>query len=282
MTEPILFEVLEATGYVADGEPAHGVYLSAEAGGLSRFRDFSPDALWRSESALTVYFKYEREVPSQERIAAWQREIWNHGFAPLLWVISPESIAIYNGFSRPCEQENAAAHLLDTFSRIEGELDRLDALAGRLAMETGEFWCHSPSVHRKTCVDRQLLSDLGALEGDLLSEDLDRPSAQGLIGRSIFTQYLIDRGIVTREFLNKEYGQGTLSGILRDRLTTKRLFDWLRHTFSGGMFRAEGSSLPGMRHLRRVEVFVDAVDPVSGQGTFLPYQYDVIPVEWIS
>ena len=139
MTEPILYEVLEATGYLTDGEPAHGVYLSAEAGGQPRFRDFCPDALWRSESALTVYFKYEREDASEEQIAAWQREIWNHGFAPLLWVISPESIAVYNGFSRPREAGNAAAHLLDSFGRIEEELDRLDALAGRLAMETGEF-----------------------------------------------------------------------------------------------------------------------------------------------
>ena len=282
MTEPILFEVLEATGYVADGEPAHGVCLSAPAGEQSRFRDFSPDALWRSESALTVYFKYEREDPSQERIAVWQREIWNYGFAPLLWVISPESIAIYNGFSRPREAGNAAAHLLDSFGRIEGELDRLDALAGRLAMETGEFWRQAPAVHRRTCVDRQLLSDLGALEGDLLSADLDRPSAQGLIGRSIFTQYLIDRGIVTRGFLKNEYGHGTLSGILRDRQATKRLLNWLRDTFNGDMFPAEGSSLPRTRHLRRVADFLDAVDPVSGQGTFFPYQFDVIPVDLIS
>ena len=48
------------------------------------------------------------------------------------------------------------------------------------------------------------------------------------------------------------------------------------------MFPAEGSSLPGTRHLRRVADFLDAVDPVSGQGTFFPYQFDVIPVELIS
>lgn len=282
MTGSVLYEVLEATGYLAGGKPAHGVYLNAEEDGAPRFREFSPDAFWRSESALTVYFKYEREDPSRERVAAWHREIWNHGFAPLLWVISPESIAIYNGFSRPLEADNATAHLLGRFGRIEEELDKLDALAGRLAMETGKFWHQALAVDRSTCVDRQLLSDLGALEGDLLYANLDRPSAQGLIGRSIFAQYLIDRKIVTHQFLVSEYGHATLTGILRDRLATKRLFDWLCETFNGDMFPPERSSLPELRHLNRVADFLDAVDPVSGQRTFFPYQFDVIPVELIS
>ena len=282
MTAPILHEVLEATGYLAGGQPAHGVYLSEEADSGHRFRDFSPDALWRSGSALTVYFKSEEKPPSDERIAAWHREIWNQGFAPLLWVISPERIAIYNGFSRPRESGNATEHLLDSFTWIETELDRLDALAGRLAMETGEFWRQAHAVDRRSCVDRQLLSDLGALEGDLLSSNLERSRVQGLIGRSVFTQYLIDRGIVTRQFLESEYGHGALSSILRDRQATKRLFIWLRETFNGDMFPPEGSTLPERKHLNRVADFLDAVDPVSGQQTFFPYQFDVIPVELIS
>ena len=282
MTGSVLHEVLEATGYLDNGKPAHGVYLNAPVGAQPRFREFAPDAIWRSESAITVYFKYERHAPAEERIAAWQREIWNHGFAPLLWVISPEKIAIYNGFSRPREAGNAAAHLLDSFDRIKEELDRLDALAGRLVMETGEFWHQSRAVDRSMCVDRQLLTDLGALEDDLLSANLDRPGAQGLIGRSIFTQYLIDRGIVTRPFLEDEYGHGALSEILRDREATKRLFEWLRDTFNGDMFPAEASSLPAAQHLQRVADFLDAIDPLTGQGTFFPYQFDVIPVELIS
>ncbi len=282
MAEPIICEVLEATGYLANGEPAHGVYLDAESDRYPGFRDFSPDAMWRGASALTIYFKYEREEPPEEKIASWQREVWNRGCAPLLWVISPENIKVYNGFSRPREERSAAVHLLDTFGRVEKELDRLDAFAGRLAMETGEFWRQKHAVHRKTCGDQQLLADLATLERDLLSAGLDRSSAQGLIGRSIFAQYLIDREIVKRRFLQGEHGHGTLSHILRDRKAAKLLFDWLRDTFNGDMFPAEASPLPEARHLRRVADFLDAVDPVSGQTTLFPYQFDVIPVELIS
>ena len=282
MTAEALHDVLEATGYLANGWPAHGVCLGNEAGGGHRAQDFVPDASWRGESALTVYFKHKQNTPSDDEVARWRRAIWNKGFAPLLWVVSPDKIDIYNGFGRPKLVGDAAKYRLRTFKRIEGDLDKLDAFAGRLAMETGKFWSQAPRVNRRTSVDRQLLSDLAALERGLTKKDLDRPSAQGLIGRSIFTQYLIDRGIITSELLESDYGHGTLAAILRDRAATERLFGWLRRTFNGDMFPSQGPALPGAEYLLRVADFLDAVDPESGQQTLFPYQFDVIPVELIS
>ena len=58
-----LRQVLEATGYLVNGMPAHGVYLEDDARSRCQGREFEPDALWRSDSALTVYFKLEPEVP---------------------------------------------------------------------------------------------------------------------------------------------------------------------------------------------------------------------------
>lgn len=282
MAPTTLQDVLEATGYLAGGEPAHGVLLGDAARRGCRTRQFTPDALWRSDSALTVHFKYEPDVPADDRVAAWRREIWNQGFAPLLWVVSPERIELYNGFGRPQASGDAEEHRLRTFRTVEHALDELDAFAGRLAMETGRFWRQAAAVDRRTSVDRQLLSDLAALERDIVAAGLDRAAAQGLIGRSIFTQYLIDRRIVTAERLESEYGHGALSAVLRDHAATGRLFDWLRDTFNGDMFPPEDASVPDAEHLGRVADFLDAVDPVSGQRTLFPYQFDVIPVELIS
>ena len=277
-----LHEVLEATGYLNDGTPAHGVLLGSEACSQNRTRDFTPDALWRSESALTVYFKHEWETPSDDKVANWRREIWNQGFVPLLWVISPESVEIYNGFGLPKESGDAAAHRLRTFERIADELEKLDHFAGRLAMETGNFWQNESTVDRKTSVDQQLLSDLSALERDLVDANLDHSCAQGLIGRSIFTQYLVDRNIVTCEILERECGYERLADVLRDRNSTIRLYEWLREIFNGDMFPPDSLSPPSVQHLRRVADFLDAVDPISGQATLFPYQFDMIPVELIS
>ena len=112
-------------------------------------------------------------------------------------------------------------------------------------METGEFWQKVPDVNRRTSVDQQLLSDLAALEKDLTNKKgLDRPSAQGLIGRSIFTQYLIDREIVTRDFLELQVWvwhsrrHTATTVLLRNdcstgfgRLSTATCFHWRAHPF---------------------------------------------------
>ena len=283
MTDQLFHEVLEATGYLSGGQPAPGLTLGDEATANGRFRSFKPNGWWRSESALTVYFKLVPEPPSEERVARWRREIWNEGQSPLLWVISQNKIDLYNGFARPLDVGDATTSRLRTFDKIAEELEELDLLAGRFAMETGRFWEHdeAKNVHRRTSVNQQLLSDLASLERDLLKSGMARLDAQGLIGRSIFAQYLVDREIVTPEFLNELCGENALSKVLCNERSADNLFDWLRKVFNGDMFPSNGRpNRP--EHLRRVANFLDAVDPDTGQRTLFPYQFHIIPVELIS
>lgn len=283
MSAATLQRVLAATGYFPDGQPAAGLHLGQDARDLRRGRDFSPDALWRSPSSLTVYFKFEQTPPADELVSQWRREVWNEGFAPLLWVVSPERIDLYNGFSAPVKKGDAQKHLIRRFENIEASLNELDALAGRLAFETGQFWAQAPAVDRKTSVDQKLLADLAFLERDLVAGNLARGAAQALIGRVIFTQYLIDREIVNATRLKRLCGHTELPSILRDRTATGQLFTWLSQTFNGDMFPPSSvKTTPAGSHLVRVADFLEAVDPESGQQSFFPYQFDVIPVELIS
>jgi len=278
-----LEQVLAATGYLPDGQPAAGLRLGAEAQSSRRGRVFTPDALWRSASSLTIYFKFEQSVPSEDLVSQWRREVWNEGFAPLLWVISPQRIDLYNGFGAPVKDGDAQRHLIRRFENIEKSLQQLDELAGRLAIETGQFWTQVPTVDRKTSVDQRLLSDLASLEHDLVDGKLARSAAQALIGRVIFTQYLIDRQIVSATRLKRACGYTVLPAILRDRSATAQLFAWLAQTFNGDMFPPSSvETTPATHHLKRVAEFLEAVDPQSGQLNFFPYQFDVIPVELIS
>lgn len=283
MSTATLQQVLAATGYFPDGQPVAGLYLGQDVRGQRRGHTFAPDALWRSPSSLTVYFKFEQTPPADEAVSQWRREIWNEGFAPLLWVVSPEHIDLYNGFGTPTKEGDAQKHLIRQFRTIEESLNELDAFAGRLAFETGQIWSQAPVIDRKTSVDQKLLSDLAFLERDLVAGNLARGAAQALIGRVIFTQYLIDRKIVSAGQLKRLCGHIALPSILRDRAATGQLFTWLSKTFNGDMFPSSSAkTTPASSHLARVADFLEAVDPESGQQSFFPYQFDLIPVELIS
>ena len=297
IAEP-LSRVLEATGYLSNGKPAASSVMVAGTGEAidgprtrTRLPSFKPEAWWRSNtdstpwggsaSDLTVYFKYVDE-PELAPVSEWQQEIWNRGFSPLLWIVSPDRIDLYNGFGVPQKPEEAAENRLETFSLLDTKLAELDRLAGRLAMETGQFWRQEKRVHRKTSVDSRLLRDISGLERNLIEIDLGREEAQGLIGRSIFTKYLIDRQIVTKRRLMKLCGHGDLPEVLRDRTATERLFEWLREIFNGDMFPPTSKSVPAAKHLERVARFLKAEDQEAGQMSLFPYRFDVIPVELIS
>ena len=286
IAEP-LRHALEATGYLANGKPAaRSVILGGgdSDGADSHFRrtpSFKPEVQWRSGAALSVYFKYVPETPGAEDVGRWQKEVWNQGFAPLLWIVSPDRIDLYNGFGPPQEAEHVRKNRLGTFRRIDAELQELDALAGRLSMETGQFWRREPRVNREHSVDRRLLRDLGLLEDRLVADDLLRDEAQGLIGRSIFANYLIDRRIVSEQHLQEICGQSALSGILRNPNATKRLFNWCSDKFNGDMFPSS-VSVPASEHLEQVARFLEAEDLEDNQLSLFPYQFDVIPVELIS
>ena len=296
IAEP-LSRVLEATGYLSNGKPAAPSVRVADTSQAidgprtrTRLPSFKPEAWWRSNtdstpwggsaSDLTVYFKYVDE-PDQAPVAEWQQEIWNRGFSPLLWIVSPDRIELYNGFGLPQKPEDVAENRLKTFGLLDTKLTELDRLAGRLAMETGQFWHQEKRVHRKTSVDSHLLRDISELEHKLIV-DLDREEAQGLIGRSIFTKYLIDRQIVTKRRLMKLCGYGDLPEVLSDRTATERLFEWLREIFNGDMFPPTSKAVPAARHLERVARFLKGEDQETGQMSLFPYRFDVIPVELIS
>ena len=281
--------VLEATGYLVNGRGAAPSVELADSGEHARIPSFKPDAWWRGNidadsgwtSGPTVYFKYARE-PHDSLVADWQREVWNQGSSPLLWVVSPEHTALYNGFGEPRPAAEAQANWLDTFQHVEQDLARLDAHAGRLAMETGHFWSQENRVDRKTRVDSRLLRDLHLLESTLLRSDLGQGQAQALIGRCIFAQYLVDRKVVTVDRLIELCGQPNLPGVFTDRAATERLFAWLAEKFNGDMFPRESTTVPAAEHLEKVARFLTGEDLETGQLRFFPYRFDVIPVELVS
>jgi len=284
LAEP-LRRVLGETGYFGpDGRPVASTVTICH-GDEPRRGTFKPDVRYHRAN-LNVYFKFE-ENPTPEDVGTWQREKWNEGSVPLLWIVEPHQTTLYNGFATPEGPVNARQ--LDTFTNDLPThkastvpslgLPELNAHAGFLSMETGRFWQQEDRVNRKHAVDARLLREMAQLESDLRGDGLSAERAQGLIGRTIFAQYLVDRGIITTQGLRRDYGTDGLPSVLEDRSAAERLFRWLSDRFNGDMFPSTGI-MPATAHLKHVAAFLRG--EATGQGSLFPYRFDLIPVELIS
>ena len=285
LAEP-LRHVLRATGYFGPNDEPAASTVTICKGDEPRRGTLNPDVRW-DHANITAYFKFKRN-PAPDVVGTWQREVWNEGAVPLLWIVEPHQTKLYNGFAVP--QGPVTARQLDVFAydlptvRTGADAPRLGlreltARAGRLSMETGRFWQEESRVNREQTVDTRLLRDMEQLEDQLRGGGLSVARAQGLISRTIFAQYLVDRGIITKQRLRREYRAESLPDVLRDRQQAKRLFRWLVDTFNGDMFPNTGV-MPAGRHLNDVAAFLEG--EASGQGALFPYRFDLIPVELIS
>ena len=303
---------LRATGFIGStGQPVPGLTLR-ECEGSSAWRmvfgykagDLRADALYCAQSTPVSIFKDAgHEPPQPDQIRNWHEAAWNIGTVPLLWIITPSEVRLYDCYASPTAEgvpADAGSRPLDAFPlNSDDGLRALNAACGRLATETGAFWTSDVGkrIDRRHRVDRELLAEIDALEkcltcsagcGDGGSrEALSLDLAQRLIGRCIFTWYLLDRG-VAQPFLPKGLGP-TLPEMLATRTSAFKLFDFLRTTFNGDLFPmddpgAERESVTE-QHLELIRSFVEGqslVHGMVGQGRLFRFRFDAIPIELIS
>jgi len=289
--------VMNGTGFYRDGRPGTGVLTGEGLLDPASDRHFKyktavdkleATAFFELSGSPCIYFKYLADgAPSDERLTEIHSLAWNHGLAPILWVVTPTSVRIYNCYSRPqtIDPSEHKRHVIRFFADIADSLETLNRFAGRLQYETGGFWRthEARRIDRRQRVDESLLSDLKAAEQDLMSAGLPASVAHALLGRSIFVAYLQDRQILKPQFFRSGYREEKFTDVLRDGNKTERLWDWIRETFNGDLFpldRAE-RRLVRPRHLRIVRRLLEGTSR-SGQMRLWPYRFDVIPVELIS
>ena len=312
MYSPAFQTALNGTGYLlASGEPAHGLKLAGQemSPGLRSILEtprigLHPDAAFVDQKRPVSIFKDAgAETPSDQEVRAWHEMAWNVGVAPLLWVVTPTEVRLYDCYKSPvidAPQQSAPTQALKTFALDEVRPQSpLDRACGRLAIESGAFW-DGPvggSIDRRHRVDRELLAEINALEKRLIevshSENGQQPTgraidfAQRLIGRCIFTWYLLDRGLA-QPFLPRELAQD-LGTMFESAESAFSLFGWLGSTFNGDLFPiddldAERSELTSS-HLELIRDFIDGHSLVAGkegQGRLFRFRFDAIPINLIS
>ena len=312
MRSRVFQQVLHATGYLGpSGRPAPGLTL-ADDEDASKLRavfknervGLNADAVFFAQNVPASIFKDAGDaLPNDQDIRDWHEAAWNISVAPLLWIITPTDVRLYDCYASPPQpgpQVSAVPPPLDCFVvDSEDRLRVLDAACGRLATETGAFWSSSigAKINRQHRVDRELLGEINALERCLIdltpkadgpeSCALARDLAQRFIGRCIFTWYLLDRGLA-QPFLPAEL-PADLSAMFATPDSAFALFDWLRATFNGDLFPMDD---PGAEqehltagHLAYIRDFVEGrslIPEREGQGRLFRFRFNAIPIDLIS
>jgi hypothetical protein len=252
------------------------------------------DGILCADHSPLVYFKQLTAVTTDE-VFQLHKLFWNHGGAPVLVLISGDKVHVYSGMSKPVPGPGLP-------ERMPSLVTTLDRVATGLrefltSVESGEFFGRHPrSFNPDQRVDRALLRNLSDTREALSSATRRRIPTDildALLCRLVFTCYLFDRGVI---------GQSYLAGIgvkgashLKDVLANKpaaeaktalyKLFKQLGKQFNGDLFSDDLGKEAGFveePHIKTLKDFFHGTSVRSGQQSFWPYDFSVIPIETIS
>ncbi|MDJ0682526.1 MAG: N-6 DNA methylase [Xenococcaceae cyanobacterium MO_167.B52] len=296
-------QVMEATGFYRNGVPTSGVSetlsLREDIRKLEKrikynavIHQLNATAIYELSGSPCIYFTQLSEAdPEPKKLAELHKLAWNHGLAPMLWVITPTKVLLYNCYSQPTEQDkdNPNKHLVELFETTEVGLKELKNKASRLEFESGEFWKweKAKNIDRKQRVDSILVKDLTDTEVRLVDElYLERSIAQTLLIQSIFIAYLQDRKILDESFFNGHFEVDNFVEVLADKSKTNKLFDWIQKTFNGNLFPLSESEREHIeqQHLDVIKNFIGGnIEISTGQlRIWRAYDFRIIPIELIS
>jgi hypothetical protein len=255
------------------------------------FEELKLDGVLCLEKMPIIYFRQVEQIEPGE-VVRLHRLFWNQGVAPILALITPNQVHVYSGLTLPADIRSAGAQdygLVEPLNRVGEQLR-----AFILSVESGEYFhTHRKSFDPRQRVDRDLLRNLQATREDLDRVPVVRLSPHtldALLCRLVFTCYLFDRQVIDRGYLaslgiqNADHLRDILGRTnAKEELYT--LFEQLGRDFNGDLFSdaldAEAQQVQ-VEHIRILDRFFRATDVRSGQQSFWPYDFSIIPIETIS
>jgi len=302
----VLEMLLEKGGFIRDGHPTPGLISAINArtapdtdlrytglfnkmeGGSSTSDLIYEVPSHSSELPGTpcIYFK-GIDDPSADIFVSLRKRLWNHGRIPTLWIVTPDSVRIYDSFARPQQDDEHRPdkNLLGELRCIGNHMQGLEEFH-KSRFDTGDFWQtgQGREIDPSQRVDSALLRDLSETEKHLVSNGLKPSVAHALLGRAIFVKYLEDRKILRPPDLQNFANCSEFKELLNDKLSTYSFFEWLRSTFNGDLFPLDPDENQSVQlsHLQTLWHFLSGYDMRSMQGRLWPYSFDIIPIELIS
>lgn len=278
---------LDALGYTAHGDAVHGVHDSvpakhAYASELRALLDPSgliqATAVFDVQGVPTVCFLDPSGRPDGW-IETVRQRIWNQNLVSILLIVEDTRLTACS----PLKSADAVEALTLSEASPSAKLAPSD-------VQSGDVWSRQPTwFNAGDRIDNDLLDNLSGVIKRLITEqNLDRSTAQLLLGQTLFVSYLEHRGIVS-PYYRKQHAVGELHALIRarDRKGLVRLLSELSDSFNGDFLAPAVATRAGWSRLADgalglLDDFLARVDMRTGQGSFWNYDFRFIPVELLS
>lgn len=255
-----------------------------------------------------IYFSVIQKYDAKQ-VAELHRLSWNLGEAPLLFVVTPDEILIYNNYEAPQAVENGnldpTAGIIETLNLTDGLASQRLALQKyhRSLLESGEYWRQSMTrFDAQSRVDATLMSNLRIMRRTLINQISKRCDksketitsvVHSLLSRSIFIKYLEERKDSNKETV---FPQGFYSNflesakqytdVLNSKEATYSLFRTLKEKFNGDTLQVSEVEIEiiTQNDLDELRTFILGDSELeSKQLALWPfYSFDIIPIQLIS
>ena len=234
------------------------------------------DAIYILDENPLIIFKEYDDTFSTDDIKKFRKGIWNLNDVPIIFIILPEEIQVYN--SNIFDDEDS---FLGKFSKDDDlEIFNIYNLAN------GTFFDkYHNSFNNSKRVQNYLLENIKITIKLLKKDKLDLEIIHSLIGKLIFSKYLIDRGICKDEFFINNYGCNFNNVILKKECLFK-FFNTLEEKFNPDLFKLTENQKNKItdKHLKNLHKLFSGFDMKNPEQTVLdcPYDFEIIPIELIS
>ena len=251
-----------------------------------------------NQTKTSFYFFDSVDLTEDEQKIIHLR-VWNQNKTSLYFVpdFSNEQIGVYYSFTHPKRERI----LISNFSISEDD----EILLRRISkhhFDTGAFWLNYQQELRqiqqrkKSTVDRELISTLRNLKSKLereyqkiITEKSCRDETiQALIDRTLFIKFLEDRQIINTYFYQYFFGNEYLNYkyLLKncDKERINLLFSKINAIFNNILFNEPKIPLPHLTSnvLQLIHDTIAGTNLTTGQLALFDYQFDIIPIEFIS
>lgn len=234
---------------------------------------------------------------NSDEIEEIRRYIWNKNDADLIFHYPYDGAKLEMSYAKYSPKTTYEKSILDSFSTTQIDLDKIEEIK-HWQFESGVFWFKYSKFIAKTKykgIDKELVLTLSALKKQLEStlsefipnESVRNENVQALIDRTLYIKYLEDNHIINSHFYGHYFNDEELNYAKllekNSNADLNKLFKKIHEIFNNSLFERPTIDnkylTEGVRSLI-ASSFNANLD--TGQLRLFHFQFDVLPVEFIS